>query len=43
MANGMLKVQGTEVVDSDGKKVILRGTALGGWLKWVLLTCQNDH
>ena len=43
MANGMLKVQGTQVVDSNGKQVILRGTALGGWLKYVLATWQDGH
>lgn len=43
MANGMLTVQGTQVVDSNGKQVILRGTALGGWLKYVLPTWQDVH
>ncbi|KPI45421.1 Endoglucanase C [Cyphellophora attinorum] len=32
MANGILKVKGTEVVDKDGKPVILRGAGLGGWM-----------
>ena len=43
MANGMLTVQGTQVVDSNGKQVILRGTALGGWLKYVPSTWQDVH
>ena len=33
MAPTFLKVEGREIVDGDGKPVILRGTALGGWLK----------
>ena len=26
-----IKVQGTKLVDGDGKEVILRGAGLGGW------------
>lgn len=26
-----LKVEGTKLVDEDGKEVILRGAGLGGW------------
>jgi len=33
MATGYLKVEGDKVVDGDGKPVILRGSALGGWMK----------
>jgi hypothetical protein len=33
MATGVLRVKGDEVVDSKGKRVILRGAGLGGWLK----------
>lgn len=33
MASGFLKVDGDRVVDSDGKPVLLRGTAVGGWMK----------
>ncbi|ETN38863.1 uncharacterized protein HMPREF1541_06904 [Cyphellophora europaea CBS 101466] len=32
MATGILKVKGTDVVDQDGKRVILRGAGLGGWM-----------
>jgi hypothetical protein len=28
-----LRVSGTEIVDADGKEVILRGAGLGGWMK----------
>jgi len=27
-----LKVDGTKIVDGDGKEVILRGAGLGGWM-----------
>ena len=33
MPTGMLRVQGEEVVDGSGERVILRGAGLGGWLK----------
>jgi hypothetical protein len=33
MATGILKVKGTQVVGNDDKPVILRGCAIGGWLK----------
>ncbi|KAH9220220.1 glycoside hydrolase superfamily [Leptodontidium sp. 2 PMI_412] len=32
MSNGMLKVEGSRIVDADGRAVVLRGTALGGWM-----------
>lgn len=32
MSNGILKVQGDRVVDSNGKAVVLRGAGLGGWM-----------
>jgi len=35
MAKGFLKVEGNKVVDEDGKPVLLRGTAIGGWMKYV--------
>ena len=28
-----LKVEGTKIVDGNGKEVILRGAGLGGWMK----------
>ena len=31
-ANGFLKTSGTDIVDEQGNKVILRGVNLGGWL-----------
>jgi hypothetical protein len=33
MATGILRVSGEEVVDTEGRRVILRGAGLGGWLK----------
>lgn len=38
MASGFLKVEGEFVVDADGKPVVLRGAALGGWMKCVSLS-----
>lgn len=35
MATGILKVKDARVVDANGKPVILRGCAIGGWLKYV--------
>jgi hypothetical protein len=35
MATGVLRVEGNQIVDTQGKTVILRGAGLGGWLKWV--------
>ena len=32
MATGILRTQGSKVVGEDGKSVILRGAALGGWM-----------
>jgi hypothetical protein len=32
MSTGILKVKDTNVVDENGKRVILRGAGLGGWL-----------
>ena len=34
MATGFLKVDGERVVDAHGKPVILRGAAVGGWMKY---------
>lgn len=36
MSSGILKVKETQVVDSNGTPVILRGAAIGGWLKYIL-------
>jgi len=30
--SGILSVSGTQIVDKDGKEVILRGAGLGGWM-----------
>jgi len=35
MASGYLKVKGNQIVDETGATVILRGCAIGGWLKYV--------
>ncbi len=32
MSHGHLKVSGTQIVDSSGEPVILRGAGLGGWM-----------
>ncbi|RDW80490.1 glycoside hydrolase family 5 protein [Coleophoma crateriformis] len=32
MSNGILRIQGEQVVDGNGKPVILRGAGLGGWM-----------
>jgi hypothetical protein len=34
MATGILRVKGDQVVDGNGKTIILRGAGLGGWLKY---------
>jgi hypothetical protein len=28
-----LRIEGTKIVDGDGKEVVLRGAGLGGWMK----------
>ena len=37
MASGYLKVEGDKIVDGNGKSIILRGAAIGGWMKSVSL------
>ncbi|GKT90029.1 endoglucanase C [Colletotrichum tofieldiae] len=32
MPNGILRTSGSSIVDAQGKPVLLRGTALGGWM-----------
>ncbi|EON95663.1 putative endoglucanase c protein [Phaeoacremonium minimum UCRPA7] len=32
MSGGILKTSGTKIVDTEGNAVLLRGTALGGWM-----------
>lgn len=39
MATGILKVQGSKVVDSNGDEVLLRGAAIGGWMKYAVTQC----
>lgn len=34
MATGILKVKGDKVVDQNGSSVVLRGAAIGGWMKY---------
>jgi hypothetical protein len=41
MSSGILKVKGDQVVDGDGKSIILRGAALGGWMKYVPSQAPN--
>lgn len=41
MTTGILKVEGTQVVDRHGSPVILRGAAIGGWLKFVARLYQS--
>jgi hypothetical protein len=33
--SSFLKVEGTKIVDGDGKEVVLKGAGLGGWMKFV--------
>ena len=35
MATGFLRVEGDKIVDGDGKPIVLRGAAIGGWMKSV--------
>lgn len=35
MSSGILKVKGNKIVDNDGNEVLLRGAAIGGWMKYV--------
>ncbi|KAL2818161.1 hypothetical protein BDW59DRAFT_165608 [Aspergillus cavernicola] len=32
MSTGILKTQGTQILDAEGNAVLLRGTTLGGWM-----------
>jgi hypothetical protein len=36
MSIGILRVKGDKVVGDDGKPVVLRGAAIGGWMKYIL-------
>ena len=38
-----LKVDGTKIVDDDGKEIILRGAGLGGWMKYACLPFIDAH
>jgi hypothetical protein len=33
MASGYLRVDGDKIVDGNGQQVVLRGAAIGGWMK----------
>lgn len=35
MATGILRVKDGSVVNEKGERVVLRGAALGGWMKYV--------
>lgn len=39
MATGILKVKGNKVVDNNGDEVLLRGAAIGGWMKYAVTQC----
>jgi len=46
MAKGFLKVKGDRVIDGDGNDIVLRGTAIGGWMNMdmsSLLECQRTQ
>lgn len=34
MATGFLRVKGDTIVDGNGEGVVMRGAALGGWMKY---------
>jgi hypothetical protein len=34
MATGILRVKDNTVVDGNGQQVVLRGAAIGGWMKY---------
>jgi hypothetical protein len=34
MTSGFLRVQGDTIVDRDGNGIVMRGAALGGWMKY---------
>lgn len=34
MATGFLHVKGDTIVDGNGEGVVMRGAALGGWMKY---------
>jgi len=34
MATGFLRVKGDTIIDGDGNDVVMRGAALGGWMKY---------
>lgn len=37
MATGILKVKDNTIIDETGKQVVLRGAAIGGWMKYAYL------
>lgn len=37
---GILRVEGNKVVDDNGTEVLLRGAAIGGWMKYVQLISE---
>lgn len=43
MAKGILRVKGEEVVDEQENVVILRGTALGGWMKYMFRDLRHEY
>jgi hypothetical protein len=44
MASGYLKVNGDKIVNGKGEQVVLRGAAIGGWMKSVFCpTLLTEH
>ncbi len=43
LANGILRTDGTKIVDADGTEIIFRGIGIGGWLvpKDICSICQD--
>lgn len=41
MSSGFLRVQDTKIVDANGTPVLLRGAAIGGWMKSVVSSCAH--
>lgn len=34
MATGFLRVDGNNIIDGGGNDIVMRGAALGGWMKY---------
>ena len=42
MAKGILQVKGEQIVDENGDGVVLRGAAIGGWMKYVCSMFKDE-